>query len=158
MRQHGASEDQHQDQGLSPLLALLVRAGLLVPGPDQLPFRPGPIRDTTNRLTVLLQDTAGAAVRASAVYLHPCRSPARMDQEVQEGEQEELFIVTPTYSRQEQEAELTRLGQTLLLAGNVTWIVVEDRQEVSQRTKNILAKFSSLNIVLMAGCIDLVSI
>ena len=81
-----------------------------------------------------------------------------MDQEVQEGEQEELFIVTPTYSRQEQEAELTRLGQTLLLAGNVTWIVVEDRQEVSQRTKNILAKFSSLNIVLMAGCIDLVSI
>ena len=85
------------------------------------------------------------------MYLHPCRSLARMDQEVQEGEQEELFIVTPTYSRQEQEAELTRLGQTLLLAGNITWIVVEDRQEVSTRTKNILAKFSSLNIVLMAG-------
>ena len=85
------------------------------------------------------------------MYLHPCRSPARADQDVQEGEQEELFIVTPTYSRQEQEAELTRLGQTLLLAGNITWIVVEDRQEVSTRTKNILAKFSSLNIVLMAG-------
>ena len=88
-------------------------------------------------------------MRAGAVYLHPCRSPVRGLQEVQELQEgdQELFIITPTYRRQEQEAELTRLGQTLLLAGKMTWIVVEDRQEVSERTRNILAKFSSLNIV-----------
>ena len=66
-------------------------------------------------------------------------------------EEVEVFIITPTFTRHEQEAELTRLGQTLMLAGNLTWIVVEDSQTVSSKLKNILNKFSTLNIVLMAG-------
>ena len=66
-------------------------------------------------------------------------------------EEVEVFIITPAFTRHEQEAELTRLGQTLMLAGNITWIVVEDSQAVSSKLKNILSKFSTLNIVLMAG-------
>ena len=62
-----------------------------------------------------------------------------------------MFVITPTYTRSEQEAELTRLGQTLMLAGNLTWIVVEDSQTVSSKLENILSKFNTLNIVLMAG-------
>ena len=63
----------------------------------------------------------------------------------------EVFVITPTFNRYEQEAELTRLGQTLMLAGKVTWIVVEDSETVSSKLQNILSKFSTLNIVLMAG-------
>ncbi|KAF2368060.1 Glycosyl transferase family 43 [Trinorchestia longiramus] len=37
-----------------------------------------------------------------------------------------LYIVTPTYSRPEMVAELTRLGQTLLLVPRLHWIVPED--------------------------------
>ena len=88
-----------------------------------------------------------APVRGSPVYLHPCRT----GQQGGDGEEKELFIITPTYTRHEQEPDLTRLGQTLMLAGNITWIVVEDSHSLSQRLKNILAKFSSLNIVLTAG-------
>lgn len=68
-----------------------------------------------------------------------------------EEEEVEVFVITPTFPRHEQEAELTRLGQTLMLAGNLTWIVVEDSQVVSSKLRNILNKFSTLNIVLMAG-------
>ena len=77
-----------------------------------------------------------------------------------------LYIITPTYtrlgsqsndlclicfSRAEQEAELTRLGQTLLHVTQLTWIVVEDDRAVTERLKHILQKFPSLNIVLLAG-------
>ena len=55
------------------------------------------------------------------------------------------------FSRAEQEAELTRLGQTLLHVTQLTWIVVEDDRAVTDRLKHILQKFPSLNIVLMAG-------
>ena len=70
---------------------------------------------------------------------------------MEEEEEVEVFVITPTFTRHEQEAELTRLGQTLMLAGNLTWLVVEDSSRVSSRLENILAKFNSLNIVLMAG-------
>ena len=63
----------------------------------------------------------------------------------------EVFVITPTFARSEQEAELTRLGQTLMLAGHITWIVVEDSQTVSSKLETILSKFNTLNIVLMAG-------
>ena len=94
-----------------------------------------------------------APVRGSPVYLHPCRTGQQggEGEEKEKEKEKELFIITPTYTRHEQEPDLTRLGQTLMLAGNITWIVVEDSHSLSQRLKNILAKFSSLNIVLTAG-------
>ena len=61
-----------------------------------------------------------------------------------------LFVLF-TFYRPEQEAELTRLGQTLLHVTRLTWIIVEDYRAVTDRLKHILQKFPSLNIVLMAG-------
>ena len=63
-----------------------------------------------------------------------------------------LYVITPTYSRPSQRAELTRVSQALSGVEDVVWIVVEDSPTISNRIKKILAKFSSLNIVLMAGC------
>ncbi|GJQ67002.1 GlcAT-P [Trypoxylus dichotomus] len=37
-----------------------------------------------------------------------------------------LYIITPTYRRPEQLAELTRLSHTLMLVPNIYWLVVED--------------------------------
>ena len=64
-----------------------------------------------------IQDRKTEVGGRAPVYLEPCISGDQMDPE---GGETELFIITPTYTRQEQEAELTRLGQTLLLAGNIT--------------------------------------
>ena len=50
-----------------------------------------------------------------------------------------LYVITPTYSRPSQRAELTRLSQALSGVENVVWIVVED----SQSTTNKLAEFLS---------------
>ena len=51
-----------------------------------------------------------------------------------------VFLITPTYSRREQIAELTRLGQTLKLAGNIHWILAEDSDHCSPLVKAILAR------------------
>lgn len=70
---------------------------------------------------------------------------------------EECLFVLFTFSRPEQEAELTRLGQTLLHVTRLTWIIVEDYRTVTDRLKHILQKFPSLNIVLMAGYAEIKS-
>ena len=44
---------------------------------------------------------------------------------------EPLYVITPTYRRPEQVAELTRMAQTLLLVRNVHWLVVEDAKAPS---------------------------
>ncbi|KAK5607280.1 Galactosylgalactosylxylosylprotein 3-beta-glucuronosyltransferase 1 [Crenichthys baileyi] len=48
-----------------------------------------------------------------------------------------LHIITPTYSRSVQKAELTRLANTLLHISNLHWIVVED----SQRRTALVSRF-----------------
>ena len=50
-----------------------------------------------------------------------------------------IYLITPTYSRREQIAELTRLGQTLKLAGNIHWVVAEDSDHCSPLVSSILA-------------------
>lgn len=37
-----------------------------------------------------------------------------------------LYIITPTYRRPEQLAEITRLGYTLKHVPNLFWLVIED--------------------------------
>lgn len=37
-----------------------------------------------------------------------------------------LYIITPTFRRPEQLAELTRLSQTLMHVPNLHWLVIED--------------------------------
>ncbi|XP_060515804.1 galactosylgalactosylxylosylprotein 3-beta-glucuronosyltransferase P isoform X2 [Cylas formicarius] len=51
-----------------------------------------------------------------------------------------LYIITPTYKRPEQLAELTRLSHTLMLVPNVTWLVVEDAYSTNNLVEDILRK------------------
>lgn len=61
--------------------------------------------------------------------------------EVTQDELPLIFVVTPTYSRPEQKAELTRLSQTLQLVARVHWIVVEDRDNRSSLVTKLLHRF-----------------
>lgn len=42
-----------------------------------------------------------------------------------------LYVVTPTYQRPEQLAELTRLGYTLKHINNLLWLVIDDAHNKS---------------------------
>ena len=52
-----------------------------------------------------------------------------------------IFVITPTYARPEQKAELTRLSQTLLLVPRVHWIVIEDSDSRTPLVSNLLQRF-----------------
>jgi len=49
-----------------------------------------------------------------------------------------IYFITPTYPRREQVAELTRLGQTLVLAGNIHWVIAEDSSSCSPMVATLL--------------------
>ena len=51
-----------------------------------------------------------------------------------------IFMITPTYSRWTQKADLTRLCQTLMHIRNFHWIVVEDADKKTILVKNFLEK------------------
>ncbi|XP_069738429.1 LOW QUALITY PROTEIN: galactosylgalactosylxylosylprotein 3-beta-glucuronosyltransferase 3 [Phaenicophaeus curvirostris] len=50
-----------------------------------------------------------------------------------------IYVVTPTYSRPVQKAELVRLSQTLLHVPSVHWVVVEDAARPSALVGGVLA-------------------
>ena len=43
-----------------------------------------------------------------------------------------IFLITPTYTRPTQAADMTRLSQTLQLVPDIFWIVVEDAHNSSR--------------------------
>ncbi|KAL9902890.1 galactosylgalactosylxylosylprotein 3-beta-glucuronosyltransferase P isoform X3 [Glossina fuscipes] len=49
-----------------------------------------------------------------------------------------LYVITPTYRRPEQLAELTRLGYTLKHVINLLWLVIEDAHNTSDIVENTL--------------------
>lgn len=51
-----------------------------------------------------------------------------------------LYIITPTYRRAEQLAELTRLSHTLMLVPKVHWLVVEDALQRTPLVTKLLKK------------------
>ena len=55
-----------------------------------------------------------------------------------------LYVITPTYSRPSQRAELTRVSQALSGVENVVWIVVEDSQDKTLRVTEFLSKVTEL--------------
>lgn len=61
-----------------------------------------------------------------------------------------IFLITPTYSRPEQKAELTRLSYTLRHVPNIHWIVVEDSATKTFLIKKFLANckipYTHLNV------------
>ncbi|RNA40968.1 Galactosylgalactosylxylosyl 3-beta-glucuronosyltransferase 3 [Brachionus plicatilis] len=60
-----------------------------------------------------------------------------------------IYIITPTYLRETQMADLTRLRNTLLLVPKIVWIIVEDSLEKSDKISSF-AMESNLNIVHLA--------
>ena len=52
-----------------------------------------------------------------------------------------IYFITPTYSRSEQVAELTRLAQTLLHVPNLHWIIAEDSLMCSPSVASLLERF-----------------
>ena len=61
-----------------------------------------------------------------------------------------IFVITPTYRRFLQKAELTRMAQTLKHVKNLHWIVVEDSHEKTNLVKRLLShsglKYTHLNV------------
>ncbi|KAI9513864.1 Galactosylgalactosylxylosylprotein 3-beta-glucuronosyltransferase 1 [Dissostichus eleginoides] len=61
-----------------------------------------------------------------------------------------IHIITPTYSRSVQKAELTRLANTLLHVPNLHWILVEDSQRRTTLISNLLQEtglnYTHLNV------------
>lgn len=51
-----------------------------------------------------------------------------------------LYIITPTYRRPEQIAELTRLANTLMLVPNVVWLVIEDATTPTPQVDKLLQR------------------
>lgn len=50
-----------------------------------------------------------------------------------------IYLITPTYSRPEQKADLTRLSYTLRHVPNIHWIVIEDSSSKTVLVKKFLA-------------------
>ena len=61
-----------------------------------------------------------------------------------------IFVITPTYQRFLQKAELTRVAQTFKHVKNLHWIVVEDSHQKTNLVKSFLAEagltFTHLNV------------
>ena len=61
-----------------------------------------------------------------------------------------IHVVTPTYSRLVQKAELTRLSQTLRLVPNIHWTVIEDSEQKTKLVTNFLMQcqvsYTHLNV------------
>ena len=51
-----------------------------------------------------------------------------------------VYVITPTYARATQMADLTRLSQALEGVPNVTWILVEDSRRKTQKVERLLNK------------------
>lgn len=59
-----------------------------------------------------------------------------------------IYVITPTYKRPEQKAELTRLSHTFMLVPKLHWIVVEDAVNNTQLVANLL-KESNINHTIL---------
>jgi hypothetical protein len=57
-----------------------------------------------------------------------------------------IYVITQTYRRLVQIAELTQLAQTLSLVPSVHWVVVEDSRELSPDVIRLLQRFIGLSI------------
>ncbi|XP_075589295.1 galactosylgalactosylxylosylprotein 3-beta-glucuronosyltransferase 2 isoform X2 [Dermatophagoides farinae] len=51
-----------------------------------------------------------------------------------------IFLITPTYTRPTQAADMTRLSQTLQLVPDIFWIVVEDAHNRSRSVEDLLRR------------------
>ncbi len=57
-----------------------------------------------------------------------------------EKQQPTIFIITPTYTRDVQKAELTRQCQTFTLVNDIHWIVIEDSDTKTELVDKLLTR------------------
>ncbi|XP_060887116.1 galactosylgalactosylxylosylprotein 3-beta-glucuronosyltransferase 3 isoform X1 [Labrus mixtus] len=72
-------------------------------------------------------------IRKSEATKQPQKQPAKPSQPT-------IFVITPTYARLVQKAELTRLSQTFLHVPQLHWIVVEDSPHKTPLVGDLLVK------------------
>ena len=63
-----------------------------------------------------------------------------------------LYIITPTYRRPEQIAELTRMAQTLMHVQNLHWLVIEDAENKTQLVTDLLQRTGISHDHLVGKC------
>jgi hypothetical protein len=51
-----------------------------------------------------------------------------------------IYIITPTYYRLSQKADLTRMSNTLRLVASIYWVLVEDADETSDSVSELLTQ------------------
>jgi hypothetical protein len=61
-----------------------------------------------------------------------------------------IFVITPTYSRPERLADMTRFSQTLSHIKDLIWIVVEDGEELSVPLQRLLKRSRIRHVYLKA--------
>lgn len=52
-----------------------------------------------------------------------------------------IYVITPTYRRPEQIADITRLAQALMLVRDVHWLVIEDSHVKSPQLASLIQSF-----------------
>ena len=55
-----------------------------------------------------------------------------------------IYVITPTYTRPTQRAELTRLSQAVGSVENLVWIVVEDNDNLTEKVSHFLSQVSPI--------------
>jgi hypothetical protein len=70
-----------------------------------------------------------------------------------------LYIITPTYRRPEQIAELIRMAQTLMHVQNFHWLVIEDAEEKTHMVSELLQRsgFSYDHLIGKYACDELLN-
>ncbi|GFO27431.1 galactosylgalactosylxylosylprotein 3-beta-glucuronosyltransferase [Plakobranchus ocellatus] len=62
-----------------------------------------------------------------------------------------IYLITPTHSRAEQKADITRMSHTLKLVPNIHWIVIEDSEQKSDMVSRLLEQtglnYTHLNVL-----------
>lgn len=91
-------------------------------------------------LILLVQIGLFVLFTSQSIY---CHLPSLKSANV--GQQATIYVITPTYSRYVQKAELIRLSHTLMLVDNVHWIIVEDSNKPTDLVERFVHKLSQQN-------------
>lgn len=87
--------------------------------------------ETDSTTPVTLYDENASNEIGGGLELDALSSPASTKPKV-------IYIITPTYTRPTQMADMTRLAQTLMLVKDIFWIVVEDAAELNSQVSDLL--------------------
>lgn len=94
---------------------------------------------TKSRTVTSIRDDEFVMMRAQNGYLKHKLAKFQKQSNTNDKSVPTIFVITPTYSRPQQKAELTRLCHTFLLVPNLHWILVEDAKSNTKLVQNLLA-------------------